>query len=284
METSKKLLRSALVVCWLGGMGCNTPTGHGGTDTEPPITGTIADAGSLFDGGGASDAGAPSDAGSGADAGSPPDSGSPTDAGGDLDAGSPSDAGSDPDAGSDLDAGSADAGPRFTTREEIQAHLEGKTLLMTGANVPSHPHGYDEDINYGGATQCIQSVTRQVSGGTYHDTSVMGTLRNASTVGSRGECDHDTASSTLNFSSTTVLIENAQADGSCFDVRVVYPAFQVHGRGSVSQDGLKLSMEVFFADQTTGHLCADGAVGARTVTLNGRPFTGNAVQVYTVSP
>ncbi len=62
-----------------------------------------------------------------------------------------------------------------------------------------------------------------------------GTLRNASTAGSRGECDHTVANSTLNYSAT-------------------------------------------------GHRCANGSLGARTVTLNGLSFTGNAVQVYTLSP
>ena len=292
MQTMKKLLLSTMMLCWLGGMGC-----EGSTDPDSPepedITGTIADGGGTSGPNNSSDAGASSDAGNDSDAGTPVDAGSAVDAGDDLDAGSPADAGGPSDAGEAMDAGSpadgggTDAGPpgpRFTTREEILAHLEGKTLLMTGANIPSHPHGFNEDVNYGSSTQCYQSVTKQVSGGTFQETAVMGTLRDASSAGSRGECDHDTASSTLSFTTTSVLIENVQADGSCFDASFIYPGFQTQGRGSVSQDGLTLRLEVFFAGQATRHRCADGAPGARTVTLNGQPFTGDAVQVYTVSP
>lgn len=270
MQTMKKLLLSTLTLGWLGWLGCESSPVPVSPEPEDPITGTIAD------GGGNSGTDKPSDAGASSDAG------------GDLDAGSPADAGGSSDAGDALDAGSpADAGPpgpRFTTPQEIGAYLEGKTLLMTGENIPSHPHGYDEDINYGSATQCYKSVTKQVSDGTHHETLVLGTLRDAPTVGSRGECDHDTASSTLNLSTTSVLIENVQADGSCFDVQFTYPGFRTEGRGSLSQDGLTLSLELFFADQATGIHCADGAVGARTVTLNRQPFTGNAVQVYTLVP
>lgn len=268
----KRVLLSTMMLCWLGWMGCE---GSAGPEQEDPITGTIAD------GGGTSGPDKPSDAGAPSDAGHDPD------AGHDSDAGSPADAGEPADAGDATDAGGADAGPpgpRFTSREEIMAHLEGKTLLMTGANVPSHPHGFDEDVNYGSSTQCFQSVTKQVSAGTFQETAVMGTLRNASNIGGRGECDHDTASSTLNVTATSVIIENVQADGSCFDALVTYPSFQTRGRGRMSQDGLTLSLEVFFASQTTGHRCADGELGARTVTLNGQPFTGDAVQVYTLSP
>lgn len=288
MQTMKRLLLSTMMLGWLGWLGCEGSTVQVSPEPEDPITGTIADGGGNSGTDKPSDAGASSDAGSDSDAGAPADGGTSSDAGGDLDAGSPADAGGSSDAGDALDAGSpADAGPpgpRFTTPQEIGAYLERKTLLMTGENIPSHPHGYDEDINYGSATQCYQSVTKQVSDGTHHETLVLGTLRNASTAGSRGECDHDTASSTLNFSTTSLLIENVQADGSCFDVQFVYPGFRTEGRGSLSQDGLTLRLELFFGDQATGIHCADGAVGAPTVTLNRLPFTGNAVQVYTLVP
>jgi hypothetical protein len=111
-----------------------------------------------------------------------------------------------------------------------------------------------------------------------------GDQRNAPAVGSRGECDHEAASSTLSISTTTVILENVQADGTCFDLTLSYPGFKTEGRGKMSQDGRRLSLEMFFAGQATGHRCANGSLGARTVTLNGQPFTGNAVQVYTLSP
>lgn len=173
---------------------------------------------------------------------------------------------------------------KFNTADKINTFLEGKTLTMTGANIPSHPNGYDEDVNYGSATQCYQSVSMQVAAGTYNVTSVLGTLRDASQPGTRGTCDHDTKSATLNFSTTAVLIENVAADGSCFDVTYTYTGFKQVGRGKITQDGSTVLLELFFEPQATGHRCADGAVGAPgTVTLNGKPFTGNAVQVYTVS-
>jgi hypothetical protein len=182
------------------------------------------------------------------------------------------------------DAGT-DAGTeaKYNTVDKINTYLEGKTLTMSGANIPSHPNGYDEDVNYGSATQCYQSVVMQVAAGTYNVTSTLGTLRDASQTGSRGTCDHETKATELKFSTTAVLIENVAADGSCFDVTYTYTGFKQAGRGQISQDGQTVKLELFFEGQATGNRCANGAVGAATVTLNGAAFTGNAVQVYTVS-
>ena len=60
---------------------------------------------------------------------------------------------------------------------------------MDGANIPSHPNGYNQNINYGSATQCYQKVEMNVSGGNFAVTSTLGTLRDAPTVGSAGTCD-----------------------------------------------------------------------------------------------
>jgi hypothetical protein len=176
-----------------------------------------------------------------------------------------------------------DTGPKYNTADKINTYLEGKTLTMTGANIPSHPNGYNEDVNYGSATQCYQSTTMQVAAGVYNVTSVLGTLRDAPQPGNTGTCDHDTKSTELKFSTTAVLIENVAADGSCFDVTYTYTGFKQAGRGQISQDGQTVKLELFFESQATGNRCANGAVGAATVTLNGQAFTGNAVQVYTVS-
>ncbi|ATB30159.1 hypothetical protein [Melittangium boletus] len=175
-------------------------------------------------------------------------------------------------------------GPKYNTQAKINAALAGKTLVMTGADIPSFPNGYDEDINYGQATQCYQSVTMTVEGEQlYKVTSVLGTLLNAPKVGDKGECDHDAVLTQLEFTSTAVLLENVKADGSCFDVTYTFPGGVVQeGRGQVSQDGKTLKLELFFVNQATGHRCADGAVGASTVILKGAPFTGNAVQTYTI--
>jgi hypothetical protein len=79
----------------------------------------------------------------------------------------------------------------------------------------------------------------------------------------------------------TYRIENAKEDLSCFDVTFNYPGgFTQEGRASLSADGKTLKMELFVSQQAVGHRCADGAVGASTVTFLGKPFTGNAVQTY----
>ena len=169
-----------------------------------------------------------------------------------------------------------------TSKEKIETFLEGKTMVMEGANIPSHPNGYDEDVNYGSATQCYQSVTMKVAGGNYTVTSVLGTLRNAPSAGNRGECDKATKLTELSFTSTAALIENVKTDGSCFDVTYTYTGFKQSGRGKLSADGKTLSVELYFEGQATGHRCADGAVGAKTVTLNGKAFDGGAVQVYAI--
>jgi hypothetical protein len=176
-----------------------------------------------------------------------------------------------------------ETGPKYNTADKINTFLEGKTLTMTGANIPSHPNGYDEDVNYGSATQCYQSTTMQVAAGVYNVTSVLGTLRDAPQPGNKGTCDHDAKATEFKFSTTAVLIENVAADGSCFDVTYTYTGFKQSGRGQISQDGTTVKLELFFEGQASGHRCADGAVGAPTVTLNKQPFTGNAVQVYTIS-
>jgi hypothetical protein len=170
--------------------------------------------------------------------------------------------------------------PTFNTADNIRTWVEGKKLLMEGANIPSHPNGYDEDVNYGSATQCYTKVEMNVSGGNYTVTSTLGTLRDAPTVLSKGVCDHTVAAGNpLNFTSTAVLIE--PADANCFNVSFTYPGFKQVGRGSMSADGKTLSLELFFENDAVGADCASGAVGSKTVKLKGVDFTGNATQVYT---
>ena len=177
--------------------------------------------------------------------------------------------------------GNTDTGPKYNTADKISTYLEGKTLEMSGANIPDYPNGFNEDVNYGSATQCYTSVTMAVAGGNYNVTSNLGTLRDTSTKGVQ-ECDHATKSNQTSFTSTNVLIENVRADGTCFDVTFTYTGFKQVGRGQVSQDGKTLKLELFFENQATGSRCADGDVGAQTVTLNKVAFTHNAVQTYTI--
>ena len=54
---------------------------------------------------------------------------------------------------------------KFSTSSKIQAFLDGKTLSMVGPAIPSHPNGFDEDVNYGQATQCYRNVTMKPQGG-----------------------------------------------------------------------------------------------------------------------
>ncbi|MBF5043579.1 hypothetical protein FGE12_14375 [Aggregicoccus sp. 17bor-14] len=169
--------------------------------------------------------------------------------------------------------------PAFTTAQAINTYLEGKTYLMEGANIPSHPNGYDENKNLGSYSQCYNKVTMVITGGpTYAVTSDLGTFR---TEGSTTICDNTTKSgNAAPFTTTNVLVENVAADGSCFDVTYTYNGFGQEGRGKLSKDGKTMTLELFFAGQATGHRCVNGAVGSKTVTLNGAAFTGNAQQVY----
>ena len=174
--------------------------------------------------------------------------------------------------------------PKFDTESNIRTWLEGKKLLMDGANIPSHPNGYDEDINYGSASQCYVKVEMAVANNNFQVTSTLGTIKNAPAVGNKGECDHATpAGNPLNFTSTTSLIENVKADASCFDISITYTGFKQVGRGSLSADGKTLTLELFFEGQAVGATCAAGAVGSGNISLRGAPFTGDARQVYTVS-
>jgi hypothetical protein len=172
--------------------------------------------------------------------------------------------------------------PKLDSSSNILAFLEGKTMVMEGANIPSHPNGFSEDRNLGAATQCYHKVVMTVAGGNYRVVSDMGTLRSTSTPNVQ-DCDRTTKSGQTDFTSTGVLIENVAADGSCFDVTYTYPSFKQVGRGQVSQDGKTLKVELFFENQATGARCANGGVGAAGVIVGGEAIpTGSAVQTYAI--
>ncbi len=184
------------------------------------------------------------------------------------------------------DAGRADAGSgrRIATGADVMALLEGKTLLMDAAHVPSHPNGYDENVNFGQSSQCIHSVRMDVAGGAMTVTTELARLDNAPGAGDRGQCNRNIAAGgNIAFSTTAVLVENVSSGGGCFDLTLTYMGFGQEGRGSISADQRSVSLELFFRDQAVGHRCADGPVGEGSVTLNQEPFTGNAVQVYAIS-
>ena len=171
---------------------------------------------------------------------------------------------------------------KFDTPEKIQTHLEGKTLVMEGVDVPAYPNGYNQNANFGSSTQCYEKVSMNVSGGNFAVTSTLGTLRNAPTVGSTGICEPVANGNPLTFTSTAVLIENVQGDGECFDISVTYPSFKQVGRGKLSDGGNTLTLELFFENQAVGATCAAGAVGSQTIKLNNADFKANAQQVYSV--
>jgi hypothetical protein len=174
------------------------------------------------------------------------------------------------------------AAKKFDTSAKILAHLEGKTMVMQGPDIPSHPNGFDEDVNFGSASQCYKSVAMAVASGTFNVTSTLGTLRDAPTIGAKGSCDHTTVAGTLQFSSTNTLIENIQGDGECFDVTFTYTGFQQEGRGKISADGKTLMLELYFKDKAVNIRCANGAVGATGVKVNGADHTGDSRQIYTI--
>lgn len=171
---------------------------------------------------------------------------------------------------------------RFGSGAKISAYLEGKTLTMTGAAIPSHPNGLDEDVNFGQATQCYHSVSMSMLSGRFRVISELGTLSDAPSSGDHGTCDHDTMAAELMFDSTAVLLENARDNGGCFDFTITFPGFGQEGRGALSEDGATLVLELFFKDNAIGHRCADGNVGDPTIVIAQNPFTGDARQTYTV--
>jgi opacity protein-like surface antigen len=178
---------------------------------------------------------------------------------------------------------SSDSTPKLDSVASIGTYLDAKTLVMTGADIPSHPNGYNQNMNLGAATQCYNSTTIAIASGVWHVTSKLGTLNGAPTVGSVGTCDRATvAGSDVKFDSTTVLIENVAGNGTCFDISVTYTGFGQEGRGAFSADGKTLQLELYFNGKATHHRCADGAVGSTGVTVNGAAFTGNAVQTYRI--
>ena len=187
--------------------------------------------------------------------------------------------GATPDAGGGLPA----AACTDCNAAKVNAFLEGKRLLMRGDDIPSHPNGYSGDANLGQATQCYHQVTIEPLGGRWTTRSELGTLEGAADVGTEGVCDHDTLSSSLEFASTAILIENVAPDASCFDVIATYPGFTQEGRGGLSADGRTMVLELFFKDQALGNRCADGAVGSGNIRINDEAFTGDARQTYRIS-
>ncbi|MFP2904242.1 hypothetical protein ACLESD_04025 [Pyxidicoccus sp. 3LFB2] len=166
--------------------------------------------------------------------------------------------------------------PKLDSQANILAFLDGKTVVMEGANIPSHPNGFSENLDLGPNSQCYSKVTILGGGQGVTVDSDLGTIQN-------GACNREAKRDGQPFATTSVAIQNVAADGSCFDVDFNFNGFAQQGRGSFSADRKTLKLELFFSGQATGNRCANGAVGApNTVTLNKAPFTGNAVQTYVI--
>ncbi|MCP3136781.1 hypothetical protein [Pyxidicoccus xibeiensis] len=174
----------------------------------------------------------------------------------------------------------------LNTQSGIMTFLEGKTLVMEGASIPSHPNGVNEGTNFGASSQCYQKVTMSVMGGNFKVDSIPGTIEGAPNTGQTGTCNPELPKNALSFTSTNVLMENVATGGTCFDVVFTYPSFKQVGRGSFSADRKTLSLELFFENGATGANCEAGPVGSKTVNIvfqgQSAPFTGDAVQKYTI--
>ncbi|HZH79310.1 MAG TPA: hypothetical protein VEY88_25045 [Archangium sp.] len=177
-----------------------------------------------------------------------------------------------------------DTGPKYNTEDKVFNHLEGKTMVMEGENIPDTPNGISEDVVFGDATQCYNKVTMQMGARNLTVTSVRAVIEGATGNPPVGNCNRANIRDTLApFTSTIVAISNVKEDGSCFDITVTFGGrgFSQEGRGLVSQDGKMLQLELYFPG-ALGHRCADGAVGAKTVRQNNRDITGNTVQKYVI--
>jgi len=167
----------------------------------------------------------------------------------------------------------------LTTSAGVLACMEGKTYYMAGSNIPTHPNGYSQDVNFGAATQCYFSTTIAVANGVLNVTAELGVLSGAPMTLDVGTCDTSMKSG-VDFMATSqaVLIENTTAD--CFDIEVNYGDYAQQGRGKLNADGSQMSLELYFKDDATGYKCADGAVGSGAATVRTAEFTGDAEQVY----
>lgn len=166
-------------------------------------------------------------------------------------------------------------GDGLTTPSRVMAFLDGRSLVMEGDRIPTHPNGFDQNRDFGAATQCYMRVTMAPLGGRFSVKSELGTLANDA-------CDRTRLSGEASFVSTAVLVEKVEGDAECFDFTITYAGFGQEGRGRILPDRSALELELFFKDHAIGHRCADGAVGSRTVTLNQAPFDGDATQVYAI--
>ena len=183
------------------------------------------------------------------------------------------------------DAGSLD----FSTGTKILAHLEGKTMVMQGADIPNSPLGFNQNLNFGLNTQCYNKVKIDVLGGNFAVTTNVGqfTPGGDGGVGQVGVCDTSVAvGSPLQYTSSAVLFQNVTDNGGCFDADLTYTGFAQEGRGKISQDGTTVTLELYTSGRATNIRCANGPVGTigadGGVKVLGSTLLGNSQQTYRV--
>ena len=166
------------------------------------------------------------------------------------------------------------------TAAQLHAFFDGKTYLMVGDNIPSHPLGFDERLQNGATTQCLSKIQLQMSGVQWTVTTQSGTLRDAPNQGDIGDCDHDAPGPHYEFTSTSVTFENLAPGVSCVDLHLSYSGFRQEGRATLTEGGEILLIDLFFADAAPDIWCADAEVGNPPTEFKGQPFSGDVTQVY----
>ena len=56
----------------------------------------------------------------------------------------------------------------FPNPAAIEGYISGKTLVMAGDDIPSHPNGFSEDLDLGPNTQCYNRVALTFDGGAFN--------------------------------------------------------------------------------------------------------------------
>jgi hypothetical protein len=181
---------------------------------------------------------------------------------------------------------------QLNTSQRILNFLEGKTLTMEGANIPTHPNGFNENVNFGANSQCYQRTIIRVRNAEFQVTSTPATINSLDggtlMVGQVGRCDRTMRGPMdVSFTSMGVTVANVQGNATCFDVDVNYGTFRQEGRATINAAGTEIIMELFFQNGAVNHRCSNGAVGSgginQVVMGNMIPFMGNAQQKYVIS-
>jgi hypothetical protein len=185
--------------------------------------------------------------------------------------------------------GGNDAGLDFSTGTKILNHLEGKTMVMQGADIPGYPLGFNANINYGASTQCYNQVSIAVGSGNFGVTTKLGSFAPGGDGGlyQVGVCNTATAAgSPLSYTSSAVLFQNVANNGECFDVDLTYTGFSQEGRGSIAADGHTVVMELYASGRATNIRCVNGnpgTIGADGgVKVLGATLAGDSRQTYRV--